>query len=466
MYGNPRSSFFISIPITAWSDRERNFMSTAKINQELFNFIHSSPSPYHAVATAAAMLENSGFLPLREQDPWKLETGGRYYVIRNQSSLAAFCLPRISHHCAPAFHIIASHSDSPSFKMKENGEMTVENQYTRLNVERYGGSILSPWFDRPLSLAGRVLTEDHGCLKSRLVNLDQDLAMIVNLAIHMNRNINDGYKYSIQTDMLPIIGGREPVSVKTLAASYLNVPENSILTMDLFLYNRMKGRIWGASREFIGAPRLDDLQCAFASFQAILNKVHPELIPMAVMFDNEEVGSQSRQGACSTFLKDVIRRISLSLALTEEEYLCALSRSFMVSADNGHALHPNYPGKSDPSNHPCLNGGVLIKYAANQKYTTDGLSSAIFQAICRQAQVPVQMYFNHSDVPGGSTLGNLSASQISIPSVDIGAPLLGMHSPYETGGADDTASLISAMEAFFQTRIEYQGQQGFLLSPM
>lgn len=442
-------------------------MNTTEINQELFTFIQSSPSPYHAVATAAAMLERSGFLPLREQDPWKLESGKRYYVTRNQSSLAAFCLPRNTKSHRPAFHIIASHSDSPSFKLKENGEMTVENHYTRLNVERYGGSILSPWFDRPLSLAGRVLTEENGHLESRLVNLDQDLAMIVNLAIHMNRNINDGYKYSVQTDMLPLIGGgKGPASVKSLAASTLNIPESSILTMDLFLYNRMEGRIWGAAQEFIGAPRLDDLQCAFSSFRAILGQVHPDLIPMAVMFDNEEVGSQSRQGACSTFLKDVMRRICLSLELTEEESLCALSRSFMVSADNGHALHPNYPGKSDPGNHPYLNGGILIKYAANQKYTSDGVSSAIFRAICRQAQVPTQVFFNHSDVPGGSTLGNLSASQISIPSVDIGAPLLGMHSPYETGGAEDTASLIAAMQAFLQTRIEYEGERSFQLCPM
>ncbi len=441
-------------------------MNTAQINQELFTFIRNSPSPYHAVASAAAMLKRHGFLPLREQEPWKLKSGGRYYVTRNQSSLAAFCLPESGRSVKPSFHIIASHSDSPTFKLKENGEMTVEDRYTRLNVERYGGSILAPWFDRPLSLAGRVLTEENGHLESRLVNLDQDLAMIVNLAIHMNRNINDGYKYSVQTDMLPLIGGSHPVSVKSLAAASLNLPERAILSMDLFLYNRMEGRVWGASREFIGAPRLDDLQCAFASFRAILGPVHPDLIPMAVMFDNEEVGSQSRQGACSTFLKDVIRRISLSLSFTEEEYLCALARSFMVSADNGHALHPNYPAKSNPGSHPYLNGGVLIKYAANQKYTSDGISSAIFRAICQQAQVPVQVFFNHSDVPGGSTLGNLSASQISIPSVDIGAPLLGMHSPYETGGAEDTAHLLAAMQAFVQTRIEYEGEEGFQLLPL
>ena len=442
-------------------------MNTTQINQELFTFIQNSPSPYHAVASAASMLESHGFQPLREQDAWALEYGGRYYVTRNQSSLAAFCLPKAAHAGNPSFHIIASHSDSPSFKLKENGEMTVENRYTRLNVERYGGSILAPWFDSPLSLAGRVLTEENGHIESRLVNLDQDLAMIVNLAIHMNRGINDGYKYSIQTDMLPLIGGcQPPVSVRAMAASSLNLAESAILTMDLFLYNRMEGRIWGASREFIGAPRLDDLQCAFASFRAISGQVHPDLIPMAVMFDNEEVGSQSRQGACSTFLKDVMRRISLSLNLTEEGYLRALSRSFMVSADNGHALHPNYPAKSDPGNHPYLNGGVMIKYAANQKYTSDGISSAIFRAICRQEQIPTQVFFNHSDVPGGSTLGNLSASQISIPSVDIGAPLLGMHSPYETGGAEDTLSLVAAMEAFLKTRIEYEGEQSFRLLPM
>lgn len=363
----------------------------------------------------------------------------------------------------PPFHIIASHSDSPSFKLKENGEIRVEDHYTKLNVEKYGGAILSAWFDRPLSLAGRVLVQEANTVKSRLVNFDRDLAMIVNLAIHMNREVNDGYRYSVQSDMLPLFGGNRKASVKSLVARELNTAEDAILSMDLFLYNRMEGCVWGADEEFISSPRLDDLQCAFSSLKAISGPVHPSVLPVAVIFDNEEVGSQSRQGACSTFLRDLLERIRLSLSFSREDLLRSIAESFMVSADNGHALHPNYQGKADPSNHPYLNNGVLIKFAGNQKYTSDSVSSGIFRSICAHRQIPFQLFFNHSDVAGGSTLGNLSASQISLTCVDIGSPLLGMHSPYETAGAQDTLTLYSSMAAFYNTRVQHLPDGAFHL---
>ncbi len=442
-------------------------MNSRELNQELFNFIKSSPSPFHAVASAAALLEADGFSRLQEQDTWNLLPGGKYYVTRNQSSIAAFRIPKKTEEGLPPFHIIASHSDSPSFKLKENGEMTVEDHYTRLNMEQYGGPIFSSWFDRPLSLAGRALVEENGTIESRLVDFDRDLAMLVNLAIHMNRNINDGYKYSVQTDMMPLIGGGDKdFSMKKLVARQLNIPEESILTMDLFLYNRMAGCTWGAEEEFISCPRLDDLQCAFSSVKAITGSCRQDILPVAVIFDNEEVGSQSRQGAHSTFLKDVLERIRIALSCSREELLRALAESFMVSADNGHALHPNYPGKSNPGQHPYLNGGVMVKYSANQKYTSDGVSSAIFRAICSRENIPCQLFFNHSDVLGGSTLGNLSASQVSLACVDIGAPLLAMHSPCETTGAQDTLALTRSMSAFYQTRIRTLGDGSFrLLGP-
>lgn len=440
-------------------------MNSREINQELFTFIKNSPSPFHAVASAAALLEAEGFSRLQEQEAWKLLPGGKYYVTRNQSSIAAFRIPGEMGKGLPPFHIIASHSDSPSFKLKEEGEMTVEGHYTCLNMEQYGGPIFSSWFDRPLSLAGRALVETDGAIESRLVNFDRDLAMLVNLAIHMNRSINDGYKYSVQTDMMPLIGGgSKDFSMKKLVSQQLNVPMESILTMDLFLYNRMEGCVWGAQQEFISCPRLDDLQCAFSSVKAITGPSHPDILPVAVIFDNEEVGSQSRQGAHSTFLKDVLERIRLSLSRSREDLLCALAESFMVSADNGHALHPNYPGKSNPGQHPYLNGGVMIKYSANQKYTSDGVSSGIFRSICARENIPCQLFFNHSDVLGGSTLGNLSASQVSLACVDIGAPLLAMHSPCETTGAQDTLALANAMSAFYQTRIRALGDGRFQLS--
>ncbi|MBS6194740.1 MAG: M18 family aminopeptidase [Clostridiales bacterium] len=439
-------------------------MNIKQLNQELFSYIKESPTNYHAVNAAVKILEENGFLPLREQDGWELAPEGKYYITRGGTSLFAFRMPRTISKTPFTFQMIASHSDSPCFKLKEQAEISVEEHYTKLNVERYGGSLMAPWFDRPLSIAGRVVVKDGNKISSRLVNLDRDLAMIVNLAIHMNRTANDGQKYQVQTDLLPLVGsGKKDFSVRKLVAEELQVPETAIHSVDLCLYNRMDGSIWGADNEFISCPRLDDLQCVFASIRALTENVHPQVLSAAVVFDTEEVGSQSRQGACSTFLKDCLERIYLVLGYSREDFLRALAGSFLISADNGHALHPNYPGKSNPGHHPYLNGGVLIKYAANQKYTSDGLTGGIFRMLCEEWDVPCQAFFNHSDEPGGSTLGNLSMSQVSVPTVDIGTPMLGMHSPYETGGAEDTVSLYRAMQAFYQTRICLDGNGEYRL---
>lgn len=432
-------------------------MSIQELNQELFSYIKESPTNYHAIASAIKILQENNFLPLQEQDAWELTPGGKYYISRGQTSLFAFRMPETLDKAPLTFQIVASHSDSPCFKLKEQPEISVEEHYTKLNVERYGGSLMAPWFDRPLSIAGRAIVKKDGRISSHLVNLDRDLAMIVNLAIHMNRSANDGQKYQVQTDLLPLIGnGKKDFSVRKLIAEELQLNEDAVLSVDLYLYNRMKGSIWGADSEFISCPRLDDLQCAFASIKALTENCHPGVLSAAVIFDTEEVGSQSRQGACSTFLKDCLERINLVLGYSKEDYLRAVAGSFLLSADNGHALHPNYPGKSNPGHHPYLNGGVLIKYAANQKYTSDGLTGGIFQMLCDEWDVPCQAFFNHSDEPGGSTLGNLSMSQVSIPTVDIGTPMLGMHSPYETGGAEDTYSLYRAMRAFYQTKVCFE----------
>lgn len=437
-------------------------MDIKTINQELFQYIKHSPTNFHAVASAADILNLAGFTPLAEQDSWNLAPGGKYYVIRNHSSIFAFRMPVevIAH--PMNFQIIASHSDSPCFKLKENAEMAVEKHYTKLNVERYGGSLLAPWFDRPLSIAGRVVIKTKKGISSQLIQFKENLAMIVNLAIHMNRKVNEGYEYHVQTDMLPLISSNgTDFSINKMIAEQLQISVEDIVSSDLYLYNCMNGTMWGAEDEFISSPKLDDLQCAFSSIKALTGDVHPNVLTAAVIFDNEEVGSQSRQGAGSTFLKDCLRRICLCQNYTEEDYLRALAKSFLLSADNGHALHPNYKTKADPSNHPYVNGGVLLKFSANQKYTSDGLTGSVFKMLCEKADIPCQVFFNHSDVVGGSTLGNISMSQVSIPTVDIGVAMLGMHSPYETGGAKDTYYLHQAMSTFYKTHVQYLGENAY-----
>ena len=423
--------------------------------QELFHFIENSPSCFHAIAEAAAMLASHGFTELMEETIWKLEKGKSYFVRRSGSALIGFKIPEQDF---SNFQIIASHSDSPSFKLKENPEMKTAGHYTKLNVERYGGMICAPWFDRPLSIAGKVMVREGNRFVSRLVNLDRDLVMIVNLAVHMNRGVNDGYSYNAQKDLLPIFGDEcADGALLDLVADSLGVAKDSIVGTDLYLYNRMKGSIWGARREFISSPKLDDLQCAFSSVKALIEGGNETGVSVCAILDNEEVGSGSKQGARSPFLHDVLRRISLAFGKSEEEHFASLASSFLVSADNGHAIHPNYEEKCDPVNKPHLGGGVLIKFAGSQSYTTDSVSYALFRSILDDENIPYQLFFNRSDLPGGSTLGNLSTSHVAINSVDIGVAQLAMHSPYETGSIKDTFQLTAAMTAFYQYSILADG---------
>ena len=313
---------------------------------------------------------------------------------------------------------------------------------------------MAPWFDRPLGIAGRVMVKNGTKIEENLLHIDRDIIMIPNLAIHMNREANDGYKYNAQTDTQPIFAElSSDVTLYDIIAKELGVSKDTILDTDLFLTNRVKGTVWGANNEFIAVGRMDDLQCVFAGAESIIEAKNKNNIALHCVFDNEEVGSGTKQGAASTFLKDVLTRVNKALGGDEESYLQAVARSFMVSADNAHSVHPNYTEKADPCNRPVVNKGVVIKYNANQKYTTDAVSGAVFRDICAEAEVPVQTFTNRSDVAGGSTLGNISNAQVSLNAVDIGMAQWAMHSPYESGGVKDTYYLEAAMKKFFETDI-------------
>lgn len=421
--------------------------------KKLIEFLKKSPTAFHAVAAIKEELDAAGFQELSETESWQLLPGEKYYVTRNCSSIIGF---QIGTHLEDySFQISASHTDSPGFKIKENAEIRVRDHYLQLNTEGYGGMICSAWFDRPLSVAGRVLVSTEKGLETRLLKIDKDLVMIPNLAIHMNRSVNEGYAYNKQVDLLPLLGGKEalPGDFRKLIAQELSVKEEEIYGSDLYLYNRMEPSVWGMKQEFLSGPQLDDLQCAYGTLQGFLRGKQKETIGVFACLDNEEVGSSTKQGAASTFLCDVLKRINGALGKTKEDYYRALGSSFLVSADNAHAVHPNHPEKTDVSNCVYMNEGIVIKSHGGQKYTSDGVSIGIFKKICEKAQVPVQFFANRSDQTGGSTLGNISSGQVSVNAVDIGLPQLAMHSPYETAGVKDLEYLIRGMEAFYNTKI-------------
>lgn len=515
--------------------------------RDMLDFIERSPSCFHAVDNIRRSLAYAGFEELKETETWKLAPGGGYFVIRNDSSLIAFRLPEQKE--ISGFHIAAAHSDSPTFKVKEEPEMTVEDRYIRLNTEKYGGMILSTWLDRPLSVAGRIAVFNAGAaegekaewdgagqgrigqekmeqdgagqgrtgrdrigqdrirqekmkpngtgqggikqekmkpngtgqesveqdgtgqdstgqerteqsekkgkdtISTKLVNIDKDLLVIPNLAIHMNREMNKGVEYNPQIDMLPLFAdcaesrGRGALLKK--AAEAAGIGQEQILGHDLFLYVREKGRILGENGEFILSPRLDDLQCVYAAVKAFQESRPVDYINVCAVFDNEEIGSSTRQGADSTFLEDVLMRVGEGLEAGRSQFLQWVAGSLLISADNAHGVHPNHPEKADPTSRPYLNGGIVIKYHGGQKYTTDGVSAAKMKNICIRAGVPFQAYANRSDIMGGSTLGNISSAHVSVSSVDIGLPQLAMHSAVETAGTKDTAYAVKAFRMFF-----------------
>ena len=423
--------------------------------QNLIDFIARSPSCYHVIENFRTMLIENGFTELSETKSWNLTEGGQYFVVRADSSLIAFKIPTCDFN---NFQITASHSDSPSFKIKEKEELLVDGHYVELNTEKYGGMMCAPWFDRPLSIAGKAVVRSGNSFETKLVNIDRDLVMIPNVAIHMNRQVNDGYTYHAQKDMIPLFGDETAKGTfLKLVAETIGAEEKDILGTDLFLYNRMPGTIWGAHREFFSSTKLDDLQCAYTSMTGFLEGGNPESVTVCCIFDNEEVGSSTKQGADSTFLSDTLERINGCLNRTPEQYKMAVASSFMISADNAHAVHPHHMDKADPTNRPHMNHGPVIKYNANQKYTTDSVSAAIFKGICEKAQVPCQTFANHSDQPGGSTLGNIANAHVSLNTVDIGLAQLAMHSPYETAGTKDTWYMIRVLKEFYNTHIASEG---------
>ena len=422
--------------------------------QELFDFIQQSPSCFHVIENVKKQLTEQGFEELCENKNWQIKEGGKYFVTRNLSSVIAFKVPTKNF---KSFHIVASHSDSPTFKIKDHPEQVVKGKYVQLNTERYGGMIYSTWFDRPLSIAGRALVKTETGVATKLLNIDRDLLVIPNLAVHMDRTVNDGMKYNPQVNLLPLYGdAASKDAFNKLVAEACGTAEENIISTDLFLYNRTAPTVWGAHNEYMSCAKLDDLECAFSSLKAFLKGENSQSVSVCAIFDNEEVGSSTKQGANSTFMYDVLHRINENLGRTEEQYHTAVASSFMLSADNAHALHPNHPAISDPTNPVYLNEGIVIKHNANQKYTTDAVSSAIFQKMCEEKNVPYQHFVNRSDVAGGSTLGNIANTHVSLNTVDIGMAQLAMHSSYETAGVLDLDYMIAGMEAFYNSAVVAQ----------
>ncbi len=503
-----------------------------RITEEFIDFVTENPTCFHVVQSISEGLKKEGFGALPETEIWDIKPGGCYYTTRNGSSLVAFKVPEND---VTGFNIMAAHTDSPALKIKGTRAEIPENAYVKLNVECYGGLLMSTWFDRPLSLAGRVMVREAAGqsgvnaassgstskaigktaakaasrstskaalpsyrLVEKLVKIDRDLLVIPSVAIHMNREANKGFEYNPQVDLLPLFGmnvaqeaanvtenskakdvapkaskTQKPSNDKNASESQLlrvlseelGVDPKDIVDFDLFVYDRTPGRIWGANNEFFSVQHIDDLQCAYSAYRGFIdadtigsvtadkakgtkNKIHASM-PVLALFDNEEVGSGTKQGANSTFLEDVLSRISEALGYGRQKQNAILAGSFMVSADNAHALHPNHPEHHDPVNRPIMNKGIVIKHAANQHYTTDAVSATLFKEICNLADVPTQEFYNRSDKPGGSTLGNISNSHVSVNSVDIGLPQLAMHSCYETAGVLDGAYMARASKLFF-----------------
>lgn len=427
-----------------------------QLANELIDFIYESPTAFHAADSTKKELLKAGFKELNSKDSWNLEKGKKYFVTKNESAVVAFIVGTGNVE-EKGFKIVGAHTDTPSFRIKPSHEMVAEGAYIKLNTEAYSGSIMSTWLDRPLSVAGRVTLKSDNILfpEFRLVNIKRPILIIPNLAIHLNRNINEGVALNKQKDMLPLLGLINDQMEKgnyllNAVASELGVKIEDIIDFDLFLYEFEKGCVMGLNNEFISSPRLDDLSMVYAGLRAISSVEASEATNVLVCFDNEEVGSSTKQGAASPMLASILERIVLSLGKGREEYFRALSNSFIIVADSAHAVHPNLNEKYDPTNRTVINNGPVIKISANQKYTTDSNSSAVYEAICKKAQVPVQKFVNRSDEVGGSTIGPISSTQMDIRSVDMGTPLLAMHSIRELGGVKDQTYVTKSFEEFYK----------------
>ncbi len=419
---------------------------------DLIDFINNSPSPFHAVENLRTDLNNNGFTELKLNEEWKLEKGKKYYTTKNDSALIAFTLGEgdIS---SRGFKMIGAHTDAPTFRIKPNPEMVVEKNYLKLNTEVYGGPLLNTWFDRPLSIAGRVTVEGENPLNpvDLLLDIKKPIMIIPSLAIHMNREANTGTAINPQSHTLPLLGmvneefEKDNFLVK-LIAKELEIDYNDILDFELFLYGTEKGELIGLNEEFISIGKLDDLAMVHAGIKGLIDSEDTDGFNMVIAFDNEEVGSGTKQGAASPMVRNIMNRIT---DIFEGDFYRVLENSFIISADQAHAIHPNYTEKADPTNRPIINKGPVIKIAANQAYTTDSNSSGVYQSICNKANVPVQKFVNRSDSRGGSTIGPINSSQINIRSVDIGNPILGMHSIRELGGVMDHYFVYKSFIEFF-----------------
>lgn len=436
-------------------------MNKKAFAKDLISFIDKSPTAYQAVDEMVARLEKAGFKRLDETKKWKLNKGAGYFVTRNDSAIIAFILGSKG----AGYRIVGSHSDSPTFKIKPNPEMNSENHYIRLNTEKYGGAILSTWLDRPLSVAGRIMVKSDDPMnpKSIHVVVDKDLLIIPNMAIHMNRDVNDGYKFNAQVDTIPLMGIGSG-SLMSVVAKAAGVKAEDIIGDDLFLYDRDGGKLIGLNEEFISVGRLDNLAMAHASIEALIaaytaNKgAKNNATAMVIVSDNEEVGSSSKQGAGSPFLKNICRRLCIADVTNDksgdmeagELYQVSLANSFLISADQAHAVHPNHTETHDPTNRPVMGKGVVIKHSANQKYITDADSRAVFTEICKLAGEKFQEFVNRSDKLGGSTIGPITSSQMDIRGLDIGNPILAMHSVRELGHVDDQFGLYKILKEYYK----------------
>ena len=427
-----------------------------KFAENMLDFIYESPTQFNAVEVSAEMLEKNGFEKLNPKENWKLEVGKKYYTTKNSSALVAFKINSDEVE-KEGFRIIGSHTDSPGFRIKPNAEMESCGAYLKLNTEGYGGMILSTWLDRPLAMAGRVFLKGENPFKpvEKIVNINKPVCIIPNLAIHMNRSINDGYKYNKQTDMLPLVGlineqlEKDNYMLKLLA-SELDVEVEEIIDFDIFLYEYEKGCFTGANEEFISTGRLDNLSMYYSSVEALLDSDSKSGISIAVGFDNEEVGSSTKQGADSNMLLNILERICISLGKDRQQFFEAIENSFIISSDLAHAVHPNVNGMADPTNRPVMGKGPVIKVHAGQAYTSDGYSISVYKEICRECGVEYQEFVNKSDQRGGSTIGPISSTHIDIPSVDIGAPILSMHSIRELGCSEDFYNTYKTFVKFYE----------------
>lgn len=416
--------------------------------ENLMNFIDNSGSVYHVVDNIKKECVN--FIELSEGEKWHLEKGKSYLVTRNNSSMIAFTIGKYMDDLA--FNICASHTDSPSFKLKPNSEVEAAHAL-KANVEGYGGMIVHTWLDRPLRIAGRLCVKRNGKIEHLLYDSKKAVCMIPNVAIHMNHKLNAGYTYNLQADMMPLLGSASKGALLSYVCKEMNILESDVLSQELYLTPDEKGKVFGLNQEFFSSPKIDNLESVYTTLKAFLSSKNERRVNVFAAFDNEEVGSNTKQGADSTFLKDVLRRIQRSLNYSYEDFLISLHHSMMLSVDNAHAAHYNHPEMFDATNSVYMNEGVVIKSNANQQYTSDAVSMAIFKEICAHADVPVQMFANRSDVRGGSTLGNISTSHLSMKSVDIGCAQLAMHSCVESAGCKDVEYMTKACLSFYDSNL-------------